>query len=123
MRLVFQQDMTPNLVLWIYIVLLVAGGLTGFLKAKSKISLIMSLAFALPLALGALGMINLAYDRGTVTNGQTGSHIHVEFADVLIFLLLLFFGMRFIKGRKFMPAGLMSIASALALVARLFLLT
>jgi uncharacterized membrane protein (UPF0136 family) len=30
--------------------------------------------------------------------------------------------MRFVKGRKFMPGGLMSIASVLALVARLFLL-
>ncbi len=97
--------MTPNIVLWIYIALLVAGGLMGFLKAKSKMSLIMSLAFAVPLALCALDILKVNY-----------------LADALIGVLLVFFGMRFVKGRKFMPGGLMSIASVLALVARLFLL-
>ena len=33
----------PTVYLWIYIVLLVAGGLMGFLKAKSKMSLITSI--------------------------------------------------------------------------------
>ena len=97
--------MTPNIVLWIYIALLIAGGLMGFLKAKSKMSLIMSLAFAVPLALCALDILKVNY-----------------LADALIGVLLVFFGMRFVKGRKFMPGGLMSIASVLALVARLFLL-
>ena len=110
--------MTPNTVLWIYIALLVAGGLIGFLKAKSKMSLIMSLAFAVPLALCALHFINFSYDRRNAVNGQTTSHIRAELPDVLILFLLLFFGMRFIKGRKFMPAGLMSIASLLALILR-----
>ena len=110
-----------NIILWIYIALLVAGGLMGFLKAKSKASLIMSLAFALPLALCALRVLNFYYDRRNVVNGRTTLHIHVELADVLIFILLLFFGMRFLKGRKFMPAGLMSIASALVLVLRMLL--
>ncbi len=96
--------MTPNIVLWIYIALLVAGGLMGFLKAKSKMSLIMSLAFAVPLALCARDILKVNY-----------------LADALIGVLLVFFGMRFVKGRKFMPGGLMSIASVLALVARLFL--
>ena len=102
--------MTPNIVLWIYIVLLVAGGLMGFLKAKSKMSLIMSLAFGIPLALCALDIISM--------KALSISSIHLGLADILIFVLLLFFGMRFIKGRKFMPAGLMSIASLLALILR-----
>lgn len=97
--------MTLNIVLWIYIALLVAGGLMGFLRAKSKMSLIMSLAFAVPLALCARDILKVNY-----------------LADALIGVLLVFFGMRFVKGRKFMPGGLMSIASVLALVARLFLL-
>src|SRR5437667_17421 len=43
--------------LWIYIVLLVIGGLIGFLKAKSRVSLIMSVAFASALSCCALGII------------------------------------------------------------------
>ena len=49
--------MTPVSILWIYIVLLVAGGLAGFLKAGSKMSLIMSLAFAAALSLCAVGVL------------------------------------------------------------------
>jgi len=94
--------MTPNLVLWIYTALLALGGLMGFMKAKSKPSLLMSLAFAIPLALIAAGVLNVRY-----------------LADILITVLLLFFTMRYIKGRKFMPAGMMMIASGLALLLRL----
>jgi len=101
--------MTPALILWIYIVLLVAGGLMGFLKAGSKMSLITSLAFAVPLALCALGYLDVAFGR-------------LGLADVLILVLLVFFAMRFIKSRKFMPGGLMSIASLLVLVLRLAVL-
>jgi uncharacterized membrane protein (UPF0136 family) len=93
--------MTPNLILWIYIALLLAGGLMGFLKAKSKASLIASSAFAAVLAVCALGVIPFA-----------------RAADVVLAVLLVFFGMRFAKSRKFMPAGLMSILTVVALVLR-----
>jgi len=43
-----------NLVLWIYIVLLLVGGLIGFLKAGSKVSLITSAGFAAALAVAAV---------------------------------------------------------------------
>ena len=113
--------MTPNLmVLWIYVALLVLGGLIGYFKAGSKISLVMSLAFAAPIALVALGVIQVAYDRRETVNGVTSSHIHVDVADALIAFLLVFFGMKFAKGKKFMPAGLMTIASIAALGLRLF---
>src|SRR5882757_2626231 len=46
-----------NLVLWIYIVLLVVGGLIGFLKAKSQVSLIMSVSFAALLSLCAAHIV------------------------------------------------------------------
>ena len=93
--------MNPTIVLWIYIGFLVLGGLVGFLKAKSKMSLIMSLAFAIPLALCALETIQVRY-----------------LADILIGFLLVFFGMRFIKSKKFMPAGLMMNLSIVALILR-----
>ena len=89
--------MTTTTILWAYFALLMAGGLMGFIKAKSKASLIMSVAFAIPIAFCALGKLPLLV------------------AEILIGFLLVFFGMRFIKGRKMMPGGMMTIASAIAL--------
>ena len=40
------MSISPNMILWLYIVLLLVGGLIGFLKANSKVSLIMSSVFA-----------------------------------------------------------------------------
>ncbi|MEI6779597.1 MAG: TMEM14 family protein [Verrucomicrobiota bacterium] len=93
--------MNPHTVLWIYIVLLVIGGLIGFLKAKSRVSLIMSVAFAAALSLCAAGIIFQPY-----------------VADVLLAALLVVFGMRLAKTKKFMPAGLMLAVTILALALR-----
>lgn len=87
--------------LWIYIALLLAGGLMGFIKGKSKASLIASSLFAVPLILAALGVIP-------------------PFAgDFTLFVLLAFFAIRFIKGRKFMPNGLMLAATIVAILVRM----
>lgn len=75
--------------LWIFIALLVAGGLVGFLKARSKASLIASLGSAIPLTLVALGHL-----PGVVAIG------------VLALLQAVFF-MRLRKTGKFMPSGLL----------------
>ncbi|MGN6552412.1 MAG: TMEM14 family protein [Verrucomicrobiota bacterium] len=90
-----------NTILWVYIVLLVVGGLIGFLKAKSQMSLIMSVAFAAALSLCALGIIFQPY-----------------VADILLALLLVVFAMRLAKTKKFMPAGMMLIVTLAALVLR-----
>lgn len=76
--------------LWIYIVLLLVGGLMGLIKAGSKISLVTSATFALLLALCALGILRPFY-----------------VADIILAALVLVFGIRFAKGRKFMPSGMM----------------
>jgi uncharacterized membrane protein (UPF0136 family) len=93
--------MNPNNILWIYIVLLLVGGLIGFFKAKSKVSLIMSAAFASALVLCALGIIFRPY-----------------VADILLAALLIVFAARLAKTKKFMPAGLMLIITILALALR-----
>ena len=90
-----------NLILWIYIILLVIGGLIGFLKAKSKVSLIMSACFAALLALCAAGIVFQYY-----------------VADILLAALLVVFAMRMTKTKKFMPAGMMLILTLAALALR-----
>jgi len=96
-------DDMQNTVLWTYIVLLIAGGIMGFVKAGSKASLIASTGFAVPLILVAVGVVPAIV------------------ADVVIAFLLLFFGKKFAKGKKFMPGGMMAILSAVVLVLRLLL--
>ena len=90
-----------NTALWIYIVLLLVGGLVGFLKGKSKVSLIMSGAFGAALILCALDIISEPY-----------------VAEILMAVLLVVFGMRLAKTKKFMPAGLMLVATVAALALR-----
>ncbi len=87
-------------ILWTYIALLIAGGVIGFVKAGSRASLIASLAFAVPLVLAAFGVLPSIV------------------ADVVVGFLFVFFGMKFVKGKKFMPGGFMAILSGVLLVLR-----
>ena len=90
-----------NTLLWIYIVLLLVGGLMGFIKGKSKVSLIMSAVFAALLVLCALGIIFKPY-----------------VADILLAALLVVFAMRLAKTKKFMPAGMMLAVTVIVLALR-----
>lgn len=92
-----------TLILWIYIVLLFLGGLVGFLKAGSKISLIMSATFAGILILCNTDVIFKA------------SFAHTLSIIILVFLLI-FFSVRLTKSKKFMPNGLMAVLTLAALV-------
>jgi uncharacterized membrane protein (UPF0136 family) len=88
-------------VLWIYIVLLVTGGLIGYLKAGSRPSLIASVSFAAALTLCALNVIFQPY-----------------VADLLLAALLVVFGLRLSKTKKFMPSGLMLVLTLATLALR-----
>jgi uncharacterized membrane protein (UPF0136 family) len=93
--------MNPDKLLWIYIVFLVVGGLIGFFKAKSQVSLIMSVAFAVLLGLCAAHIIFKEY-----------------VADILLVLLLVVFTARLVKTKKMMPAGMMLIVTLATLALR-----
>ncbi len=93
--------MRQDIVLWVYIILLVVGGLIGFLKAKSKISLITAVVSAALLSLCAADVIFKAY-----------------VADILLAALLVLFGWRLAEGKKFMPSGLMLVLTLVALALR-----
>jgi uncharacterized membrane protein (UPF0136 family) len=87
--------------LWIYIVLLLVGGLIGLYKGKSRVSLIMSAAFAAALVLCALNIVFKYY-----------------VADILLAALLVVFAIRLAKTKKFMPAGFMLLITIIVLALR-----
>ncbi len=94
-----------NLVFWIYIILLLLGGLFGFFKGKSKISLVTSAVFAAALVLTAVpGVFQPAFALGL--------------ANAILAVLLVVFAIRLAKTKKFMPSGLMLVLTILALALR-----
>jgi uncharacterized membrane protein (UPF0136 family) len=97
--------MNPHTVLWIYILLLLAGGLIGFLKAGSKVSLISSAVAA------ALLIV-------TTIHGLLAGRLAAGLADAVMAALLVVFAIRLAKTKKFMPSGMMLIITAVALALR-----
>ena len=86
----------------IYGVLVLAGGILGYRKAHSHASLVSgSISGALLLAAAILSVAGNAWGK--------------RLAMATAALLLLFFAARWLKGRRFMPAGLMVLSSAVAL--------
>ena len=78
-------------ILWIYILLLIAGGLMGYIKAKSKASVIASSISALPLILVGLKILPSSL------------------ASILLAVLLILFGTKYIRSGTFIPSGIMCI--------------
>lgn len=91
-----------NIVFWSYIVLLLIGGLIGFLKAGSKVSLITSAVAAALLTLTRLhGVFDYNFGRNLAT--------------VIMAALLVVFAIRLTKTKKFMPSGLMLVLTVVVL--------
>src|SRR5215469_11264233 len=99
--------MDPRTVLWIYIVLLLVGGLIGFLKAGSKVSLTTAAVSAALLVI-------------TTIPGLLGPHLADGLATFILAALLVVFAVRLTKPKKFMPSGLMLVLTLAALVLRYF---
>jgi uncharacterized membrane protein (UPF0136 family) len=89
---------SDQVVLLIYIIFLMMGGLMGFVKAGSKASLIASSIFSMVLLLFLFNVFPFVYNW-----------------IVLVFLLV-FFGMRLAKSKKMMPNGMMVALTILALI-------
>ncbi|HVK57556.1 MAG TPA: TMEM14 family protein [Candidatus Kapabacteria bacterium] len=87
-----------QIILLIYAILLEAGGAMGFIKAGSKASVIASTIFAVVIFLFIFGVLP------------------IEYAWTVVAFLVLFFGSRFARGRKFMPNGLMLVLSIVTLI-------
>ena len=94
---------SDQIILLIYSILLEAGGAMGFIKARSKASVIASTIFAIIVFLFIFNVLP------------------IEYAWTVLAFLILFFGMRFAKGKKFMPNGMMVILTIVTLLLVQFL--
>jgi uncharacterized membrane protein (UPF0136 family) len=97
------SPLVGHITLGIYAVLLAAGGIMGFVKARSRPSLVAGLVSAVA-ALAALSLSRLGYSFG-IPLGMT-----------LATVLFVFFGYRYaLRNRLFMPNGLMAVVSLIVL--------
>lgn len=94
---------TSSLIVIVYALLVMVGGVFGFVRAGSRPSLIAGVLGGLALLTAGWGI-----DRGQVWG--------LPMALVLILGLLVFFTARYVRTRAFMPGGLMAALSLLALV-------
>ncbi len=94
---------TASLIVIVYAVLVIAGGIFGFLKAASRPSLIGGLG-------GGLALLAAAWGLGRHQSWGLPA------ALVLTLALLVFFTVRTVRTRAFMPGGLMAILSLFVLV-------
>lgn len=90
-------------VLVIYGIIIFIGGLMGYLKAHSTVSLYTGLCFAIFFELCAIG-------------AKRGIEGAIYIAAVGTLVLLIFFGYRFYHSHAWMPGGVMTILSAVVLI-------
>jgi uncharacterized membrane protein (UPF0136 family) len=95
------------LLLYIYGVLLILGGLMGYIKAKSVPSLV---------AGGVCGVIALLL--GYYYTWHFAPHAALLLALLLIFIM----GRRYLNSRKVMPAGLIVVLSIIVAIAQVYVI-
>lgn len=87
----------------VYGVLAIAGGIIGFLKTQSKVSIFS----------GGISGVILMVAGVAILQGQVWGSV---LAAAITALLTVFFAIRYSKTRKVMPSGLMTILGAICLV-------
>jgi uncharacterized membrane protein (UPF0136 family) len=95
----------PVLLLYIYGVLLILGGLMGYIKAKSVPSLV---------AGGVCGVIAL------LLGYYYTWHFAPHAAFLLALLLIVMMGRRYLNSRKIMPAGLIVVLSIIVAIVQIY---
>jgi uncharacterized membrane protein (UPF0136 family) len=93
-----------GIVVVVYALLVMVGGMIGFIKANSVPSLVMGITFALGLLLCAVAMVK-------------GIKLGYYASIILALILTIFFTYRYGISQHFMPAGLMSILSIVIIIA------
>lgn len=93
----------PGIVILLYGLVVLGGGVIGYTASGSMASLIAGSAFGLGLLASGVGVLK-------------GKNMGFIIAPILTVLLTMFFGYRFAQSGEFMPSGLMGVISFVALV-------
>ena len=86
-----------------YGIISIIGGISGYIKAKSHISLILGIISGIALISAAVIQLQSLYFGAII-------------AQVITVMLVIVFAIRLFKTRKFMPAGLMLILGIVTLM-------
>ena len=89
--------------IWVYGVIMILGGIMGFVKVGSKASLISGVGMGLALLASGFGV-------------WRGSADSLAVALVIAALLVVIFAIRYAKTRRFMPGGMLAVLSLVAVV-------
>jgi uncharacterized membrane protein (UPF0136 family) len=104
------SPLAGHITLGIYALLLAAGGIMGFVKARSRPSLIAGVGSAI----GALVALFLS---------TLGNRFGFPLGMALSLFLFVFFGYRYaLKNRLFMPNGMMAVVSLVVLGVMIFVM-
>jgi len=93
----------PGIVILLFGLLVLGGGIIGYISAGSMASLVAGSAFGLGLLASGLGV-------------SKGKKMGFLLAPLLTLLLTAFFGYRFAQSGEFVPSGLMGVIGLVALV-------
>jgi len=93
----------PGIVILLFGLLVLGGGIIGYITAGSMASLVAGSAFGLGLLASGLGV-------------SKGKKMGFLLAPLLTLLLTAFFGYRFAQSGEFVPSGLMGVIGLVALV-------
>ena len=91
----------PGIVILVYGLLVLGGGIIGYTASGSMASVIAGGVFGLGLLTSGLGVLR-------------GKDMGFIIAPTLTVLLTTFFGYRFVQSGEFMPSGLMSVLGVVA---------
>jgi len=93
----------PGIVILLYGLLVLGGGIIGYTASGSMASLIAGSAFGLGLLASGLGVLR-------------GKEMGLLMAPLLTVLLTVFFGYRFAQSGELIPSGLMGVLGLVALI-------
>jgi uncharacterized membrane protein (UPF0136 family) len=94
---------TAAIEIWVYGIIMMLGGVVGYVKVHSKASLIAGVGMGLGLLASGFGV-------------WRGSEDSLIVAEVIAALLLVIFAIRLAKTKRFMPAGMLAFISLAAVV-------